>query len=48
MGTKELNESTLIELDNNGDIVSMTNEHAEHQTEISLFSFETVPKIAVQ
>ena len=45
--TKELNENTLIELDENGNIVSMTIEHAKHQTEVSSFTFDKVPKVAV-
>lgn len=45
--TKDVNENTLIELDKNGNIVSMTIEHAKHQTEVSSFSFDKVPKIAV-
>lgn len=45
--TKDLNENTLIELDLNGNIVSMTIEHAKEQTEVSSFSFNQVPKIAV-
>lgn len=42
METKDLNENTLIELDEDGNIVSMTIEHAKHQTEVSLFSFDKV------
>jgi len=45
--TKDLNENTLIELDMNGKIVSMTIEHAKDQTEISSFSFNQVSKLAV-
>ena len=45
--TKDLNENTLIELDINGKVVSMTIEHAKDQTEISSFSFNQVPKLAV-
>ena len=45
--TKDLNENTLIELDINGKVVSMTIEHAKEQTEISSFSFNQVPKEAV-
>lgn len=45
--TKDLNENTLIELDKNGNIVSMTIEHAKDQTEITSFSFDKVPKVAV-
>lgn len=45
--TKDLNENTLLELDENGNIVSMTIEHAKQQTEVSSFSFSQVPKMAV-
>ena len=40
--TKDLNENILIELDKNGNVVSMTIEHAKQQTEISSFSFNQV------
>ena len=39
--TKDLNENTLLELYENGNIVSMTIEHAKEQTEVSSFSFNT-------
>jgi uncharacterized protein YuzE len=45
--TKELNENTLVETDINGNIVSLTIEHAKNQTEISSFSFDQVPKMAI-
>ena len=45
--TKDINENTLLELDANGKVVSMTIEHAKNQTEISSFSFNQVPKLAV-
>ena len=45
--TKDLNENTLIELDKNGKVVSMTIEDAKEQTEISSFTFNQVPKMAV-
>jgi len=45
--TKDLNENTIIEIDENGNIVSMTIEHAKQQTEVSSFSFKQVPKMAV-
>lgn len=45
--TKDINENTLIELDAEGKIVSMTIEHAKNQTEISSFTFNQVPKLAV-
>jgi uncharacterized protein YuzE len=40
--TKDLNENVLVELDKNGNVVSMTIEHAKQQTEISNFSFNQV------
>nr|NQU92125.1 DUF2283 domain-containing protein [Bacteroidota bacterium] len=40
--TKDLNENVLIELDQNGNIVSMTIEHAREQAEIANFSFNQV------
>ena len=45
--TKDLNENTLLELDQNGTLVSMTIEHAKQQTEVSSFTFNQVPKMAV-
>lgn len=45
--TKDINENTLIELDANGKVVSMTIEQAKNQTEISSFSFNQIPKLAV-
>lgn len=45
--TKDLNENTLIEIDKYGKIVSMTIEHAKEHTEISSFTFNQVPKLAV-
>lgn len=45
--TKDINENTLIELDAEGKIVSMTIEHAKNQMEISSFTFNQVPKLAV-
>ena len=45
--TKDFNNNTLIELDKNGKVVSMTIEHAKEQTEISTFTFNQVPKLAV-
>ena len=45
--TKDLNENTLLELDENGNIVSMTIEHAKQQTEVSSFYFKQVTKMAI-
>lgn len=40
--TKDLNENVLVETDKNGNVVSITIEHAKKQTEISSFSFNQV------
>ncbi len=45
--TKDLNNNTIIELDQNGNLVSMTIEHAKEQTEVSSFSFNKIDKIEV-
>ena len=45
--TKDINENTLLELDAQGKVVAMTIEHAKNQTEISSFSFNQVPKLAL-
>lgn len=45
--TKDLNENVLIEMDQNGNIVSMTIEHAKQQTEIGNFSFNQVENMEV-
>ncbi len=45
--TKDLNQNTIVELDQNGNLVSMTIEHAKEQTEVSSFTFNKVDKIAV-
>ena len=38
--TRNLNEDILIELDEDGHLVSMTIEHAERQTDVSEFSYQ--------
>jgi uncharacterized protein YuzE len=40
--TKELNENTLIELDKDGNLVSMTLEHAREQANMADFSYHQV------
>jgi uncharacterized protein YuzE len=40
--TKDLNENILLDLDKNGNVVSMTIEHAAKQTEIANFSFNQI------
>ncbi len=42
--TKDLNENILIELDEEGRLVSMTIEHAGQQTNIREFSYEEVSR----
>lgn len=38
--TKDINENVLIELDTNGNIVSMTLEHAKNFSNINNFSYQ--------
>ncbi len=38
--TRDLNENVLIELDENGLVVSMTIEHARQQTDVAEFSYQ--------
>ncbi len=38
--TREINESIYLELDNNGNLVGMTIEHAQEQANISEISFK--------
>jgi uncharacterized protein YuzE len=45
--TKDLNENVLIEMDQDGNIVSLTIEHARQQTEIGNFSFNQVESVQV-
>jgi len=40
--TRDLNENVLIELDRNGDLVSITIEHAQEQANIADFSYQQV------
>jgi len=42
--TKDLNENVLLEMDESGNVVSMTIEHAQEHTEITNFSFNQVEK----
>jgi len=44
--TRDLNENTLIELDKDGYLVSMTLEHAKQQANIDDFSYHQVVKQA--
>ncbi len=38
--TRDLNENVLVELDENGLLVSMTIEHAKQQTDVAEFSYQ--------
>ncbi|MHC4443926.1 MAG: DUF2283 domain-containing protein [Planctomycetota bacterium] len=38
--THDLNENVLVELDENGGVVSMTIEHATQQTDVNEFSYQ--------
>jgi uncharacterized protein YuzE len=38
--TRDLSENVLVELDENGRVVSMTMEHAKQQTDVSEFSYQ--------
>ena len=40
--TRDLNDSILVELDEDGRLVSMTIEHATQQTDVREFSFQQV------
>jgi uncharacterized protein YuzE len=41
--TKDLDENTLVEFDAQGNLVSMTIEHARERTDVSNFSFQQIP-----
>ena len=43
--TKDLNEDVLVEVDDKGNVVSMTIEHAQQQAEIASFSYNQVETI---
>ncbi|MBN2465105.1 DUF2283 domain-containing protein [candidate division WOR-3 bacterium] len=38
--TRDLNENVLVELDEDGHVVSMTIEHAKQQTDVAEFSYQ--------
>ncbi|HLG30350.1 MAG TPA: DUF2283 domain-containing protein [Candidatus Brocadiales bacterium] len=42
--TQDLNENILIELDKDGNLVSMTIEHARRQADIEDFSYQQVSR----
>jgi uncharacterized protein YuzE len=41
--TRDLDENTLLDVDRNGRILSITVEHASQRADIPRFSFEQVP-----
>jgi uncharacterized protein YuzE len=41
--TRDLDENTLLDLDEGGNLVSLTIEHAQARVKISSFSFEQIP-----
>lgn len=41
--TRDLDENTLLDLDQDGNLVSLTVEHAKERVKISSFSFEQIP-----
>lgn len=46
--TKDFDENTIVDLDKNGHLVSMTLEHAKERTDIANFTYQqvAVPKAA--
>jgi uncharacterized protein YuzE len=40
--TRDISENVLIELDENGDLVSMTIEHAKQHMDVESFSYQKV------
>ena len=43
--TKDLDENTLVEFDGQGNLASMTIEHARERTDVSSFSFQQIPAV---
>jgi uncharacterized protein YuzE len=41
--TKDLDENTLVEFDGQGNLVSMTIEHAAQRVDVGNFSFQQIP-----
>jgi uncharacterized protein YuzE len=41
--TRDLDENTLVEFDTEGNLVSMTIEHAHERADVGNFSFQQVP-----
>lgn len=46
--TRDLNENTLVEIDKDGNLVSMTIEHAKEKANIDDFSFQHVMRRPTQ
>ena len=46
--TRELNENIYVDLDESGNIVSMTVEHAKANVELREFSYQEMPMRAMQ
>ena len=44
--TRDINENILVELDQDGHLVSMTVEHAKQHMDIETFSYENVASIS--
>ena len=44
--TRDINENTLIEVDSDGQLVSMTIEHAKQHMDIENFSYQKVANIS--
>ncbi|ACA98834.1 MULTISPECIES: DUF2283 domain-containing protein [Cyanophyceae] len=40
--TKDINENTLVDLDQDGKVCAITIEHAQNLTNLNTFSFETI------
>ncbi|MGK5095486.1 DUF2283 domain-containing protein, partial [Deltaproteobacteria bacterium TL4] len=45
--TKEVNENIYLDLDNSGNLVAMTIEHARKQTNLPLLSYEQIEKESI-
>ncbi len=43
--TKDIDENTLLELDENGNLVSLTIEHAKSRININQLNFEQIPSV---
>ena len=45
--TRDLSDTILVEFDQNGEIVSMTIEHAQHQMDLERFSYQRISSTIV-